>query len=298
MLQLNYGGASERITCPHRDADVPSADVNITILDASGTELLASTAATKGSVSTTLSAAASAGAKNITVAANTGMVVGNPIVLTDASGRSEPCEIEGINSTAIALKSRLSRAYASSDAVTDAHIYYDADISDTDDFSKTIYYQALFSSTDWDETRGIIFRVVDIKSTNPITFDDVKAWASHVDIIRDSKDESMLDKPRDNAWNLIKAKLRASGRDPDVWRDSAECANIGGLLACGLFLAEHGHYDLSERYVGNPPGMGGLFVSYWADFAKAPTWFDTDQDRNVDIDERQTPRTARLGRGL
>lgn len=298
MLTLDYGSDSQRITCPHRDGVVPSQAINVVILDAGGSELLSSTAATKGTLDTTLSSAASAGSKSIAVADATGAVIGAPIILTDAAGRTETAEIEGVDGTTIYLVSRLSRDYASSDDVDTAHIYYDADISDTDDFGKDVYYQAIFSSTGWEESRGVLFRVVDLVPSNPIRFEDVRRWVQNLDEIRDSHDKPLVDDARDNAWELIKTKLTAMGRDPEVWRSVDEVRLTGGLLAGGLFLLAHGNYEQARHLIGDPPGMGGLFSWHWQDFGATPQWYDENQDRSLDSGEKRRPVSNRLRRGL
>jgi hypothetical protein len=301
MLVLAYGETGQRITCPHRDAAVPSGSVTITILDESGTELLASTAATKGTFSSTLSTAASAGARSIVAAGVTGLTVGEAIVLTDTGGQTEVAQVEAVNSSTkvITLGDRLARAYASSDAIKSALIYYDADLSTVATWVKGIYYQAIFDCSTWTAgPRSVLFRISDLASTCPITYEHVKRWVPHASVLRDSYDPDGLDDARENAWSIMTALLRGSSRDPDVWRDAADVGLCGGLLAAALFLQAHGKDGFAENLAGKPVGTGGLWRVYWDELGKAPAWFDDDQDRARETGETTPRKNTRVGRGL
>lgn len=301
MLALAYGRSSQRITCPHENAAVPSGDVNITILDDAGSEVLASTAASKGTLSTTLAAAASAGDRTITTADASGAADGEPLVIEDVEGRSELAIIDGAETTTdtIALRDRLSRAYAiTTSTVKSAHIYYDLDASNTDDWPVDVYYQALFSCSTWASIRPVVFRIVDVQTLSPIGFEDVRRWLPHVSTFRDGYDAPSLDEARSSAWSVLRAKLRAAHRDPDVWRDAPDVASVGGLLAAALLLLSHNKPEQAHELAGEPIGTGGLFAAYWADFVAAPGWFDTDQDRVRDAQESIPVADTYVRRGL
>lgn len=307
MQVIQYDRASQRLRCPHRETSVPTAAVYIQILDAGGNEVLASTAATKGSLSTTLSALAALGAKSITLTAVTGLSVGDRIVLTDTHGRSEVCVVVGLASSAktVALQDRLSRAYASSDTVKAADIYYSLDASAETTWPKG-FYSAIWECTEWSRPRITMFRIADLGAPNPITFDHVRRWCSYLDTLRDGHDDAGLTVERDAAWRMIKAKVRAAGRDPETLReledggDSAveSIADAGGLLAAAMFLSSHGHSEYAKTLAGEIPGEGGMFASYWGDIVSTPTWFDEDQDRGVDGLEMREAASSTLRRGL
>ena len=300
MLVLSYEETSQRITCPHRDVAVPAGDVTITITDDAGSSLLSSTAATKGSLSSTIATAVSAGARQITVADASGVSAGDPIVLTDDYGRTETAIADGAETTTdvIQIRAPLERSYAVGDAVASALIYYDADISDTDDFSKGSYYQAIFDCSTWGGARAVLFRVLDLQSYNPIDLRHITRWAPQVMQLRDADDGEGFANERDASWDIICTRMRSVGRDPDVWRDADDAASVAGLLAAGLVLLNHGMLDQSELLIGNPPGEGGTFAQLWRDFASSVGWFDEDQDRKVDGFERRKPMPSYLGRGL
>jgi hypothetical protein len=300
MLTLAYGESSQRIECPHRGEAVPSVAVTVSITDESASEVLASTAATMGALSTTVAAAVSAGARQITLAAVTGLSVGETIVLTDAYGRTEVVVTSGFSATSriVQLVAPLARAYAAADIAKSALIYYDADLSDTDDWPVGAYYQAVFECASWSGARAVMFRVVDLASSNPIELAHMTRWAPQLAQLRDGDDGVDFANERAAAWSLIEGRIRAAGRDAAVWRDSSDAANVGGLLAAGLALMNHGQLELSESLVGIPPGEGGIFARAWGDFAALAGWFDEDQDRAVDRVERRRAVTHHLGRGL
>ena len=300
MDALTYGSSSQRLTCPHRTEAVPSNAVNITLLDEHGTELLASTAATKGAFSTTLSVAASVGDRSVTLTAVTSLTEGEPIVIEDAEGRSELAEVEGIDTSGKVahLRDPLSRDYAPGSTAVSAHIYYDADISVTTTFLKATHYQAIWECSDWAMPRATMFRIVDITTDNPITFEDVRKWIPDVGSQRDDDDDPQLTDQRDAAWDLIRGKLKASQRDPDTLREAPELKVVGGLLAAAIFSFQHNRPEVAEQLGGDPVGSGGLFLFYWGATGKVPLWFDYDQDRSRDLGETKKPRRTKIGRGL
>lgn len=301
MIELAYGRSSQRIWCPHQGAAVPAGDVTITILNDQASELLAATTATKGSLSSSLASAASAGAKNITVSDASGVSVGHPIVLTDAQGKTEIATVEGVETTTdtLTLRDRLSRAYAAtSTTVKSAAVYYDLDASDTDDWPIDIYYQALFSAATWASVRPVVFRLVDLQTLCPIAYADVRKWIPYASDLRDGFDASDLDEARDNAWSFITSRLRASGRDPAVLRDADTLSPAGGALAAAFFLFAHDRTDLAHELAGSPIGTGGIWSVMWEDASKGLVWYDEDQDRARDGAETRPLRGRLVGRGL
>ncbi len=301
MLELAYGRSSQRIPCPHLGESVPSGAVSITILDDAGTEILASTTATKGALSSTLASTAASGARIITVADAAGASVGDTIVIADATGRSEVCTIEGVETTTdtIRLRDRLSRAYAvTTSTVKSAMVYYDLNASSTSTWPIDIYYQALFTCSSWSSVRPVVFRLVDLQTLSPVTYEDVRRWLPHASDLRDSFDAPGLDEARQNAWSMIQTRLRAAGRDPAVLRDAADVSPAGGLLAAALFVLAHDRADLAHELAGDPVGSGGVFAGYWAELSKVLAWYDEDQDRARDDSETRSLRGRLVGRGL
>jgi len=300
---LQYNHAGQVIVCPHRGEAVPSSIVNITIQNSGGTETLAQTPATKSSFSTTLSANAAKGAKNIAVTAVTGLSVGDPFVLADSHGRTELCVASGIDTSAltIALQSRLHRAYASGNAAEGALISYTLDTSaDTDTWAKRSDYSAVFECTDWTAVRAVVFRIVDGSTSNPIEFEHVRRWVQNVDIVSDDHDDPELSDCRNNAWDLIRTIIdgSADGADTDVWRDASKASVVGGLLAAAIFSLQHGHVDYAHELAGDPLMSGGLYVTYWEAFRKHQAWYDRNQDRIVDTYEPRRVTSRRVRRGL
>lgn len=299
-VTVAFGQASQRVVCPHRDASVPATDVTVEVLDeAGGTIIEAGTAATKGTFSTALSADAAIGDRSITVASTAGLALDEPIVLADAAGRTEVHEVEGFAGTTVHLKDRIGRAYpATTTTVKSALVYYTLDASDTAKWPVDVYYQAIFSCSSWGGPRGVLFRVVDLEETNPISLRDMKGWVAHLDILRDGSDSVGLNEARDAAWELIRSRLEALERDPAVWRGARQARSVGGMLAAALFLWTHGHREDAKDLAGDPLGSGGIFAMHWQDTLKAIGWFDENQDRVVDRGERVTVGSTRVGRGL
>lgn len=298
-IVVSYGYTGQRVTCPHRDEAAPAGAVTVDVLDSDGEALITDGAATKGALSTTLAAAASAGARSITVASSTGVSVGDPIVIADSKGRSEVHTVEGVTTGVIALKDRLARAYAiTTTTVKSGLIYYSLNASDTDVYTVGTHFQAVFECSTWTAPRAVIFRVADLATANPITFDDVKRWLPHASVMRDSYDSAGLDEARDMAWQIISTRIEAAGRDPLKWRDSDRVKALGGLLAAGLFCVSHGQLEMAMQLVGDPPGAGGIYAGLWSDTARLLLWFDEDNDRSIDRGEIKSFAPIRLRRGL
>lgn len=297
---VTYDRAAQRIVCPHRDTAVPSGGVTITILDSAGAEKVASTAASKGALSTTLgAAAAAAGARSITVGSISGAAAGDPIVISDAAGRSEVAIIEGLSGTTIQLRDRLSRSYAiTTSTVKSALIYYDLDASDATAWPPDVGFQAIFDCTTWSAPRIVLFRVVDAPPACPIEFDDVRGWCPDASQIVDSNDQSNAADYRAAAWEIIRTRVESMGQDPEVWRGERAVRSVGGLLAAGLLLLAHGRVERSRALVGDTPGDGGLFASHWSATAASLGWFDEDQDRAVDRGEQRPIGSGLLRRSL
>jgi hypothetical protein len=300
MQLVAWGEASQVLWCPHRDTSVPAGDVNVRILNAGGGEVLSGVTATVGTLSTTISSAATAGARTITVADETGARVGDPVVITDAQGRSEVHTIDGATTNTISIRDRLSRDYAIGATVISAAVYYTLDASSTSTYPADAYYQALFENSNWTAERAILFRVVDFAhDESPIRYEDLRRWIPHASALRDSYDDADLDEARDTAWEILRTRIEASRRDPEVWRGEERIRSVGGLLAAGLFALSHGHDTMGERLIGvDPPGDGGLFAAHWENTIRTLGWFDTAQDRGVDRGEVDTLSTYRVRRGL
>ena len=88
-----------------------------TLYSPGGSELQASTTATKGA-STTLDAAAAAGQKTVPVTATTGIAVGDVLWPVNALGQTEPVVVDGVTSgVSITARHNLRHAYASNDVI-------------------------------------------------------------------------------------------------------------------------------------------------------------------------------------
>jgi hypothetical protein len=301
MLAVAYGQSGQRLTCPHRDSAVPTEAVSITILDLTGAEVLAATAATKGTLSAKLDGTTLAGARELEVDNAAGCSPGDTIILTDSYGETEVHTVRGVNTTSdiIQLEDRLHHDHAKDDTAKSATIYYSLNASSTGTWLKGGPYQAIWTCPGWSSPRATLFNVVDLATTNPVTLEHVRRWVPNLSTLRDTYDDPDLQSYRDNAWEMIRARLAAAARNPDIWRDADEVAVAGGLLAAGLFLLDHGREDLSRRLIGDePPGEGGIFARYWGDLEKTPAWFDEDGDRSLDTYERRQPVSTTVGRGL
>jgi hypothetical protein len=300
-LILTYGGTSQRITCPHLGQAVPSGDVTITITDEHGTTKLSSTNATKGSLSSTLASAATHGSRRITLADAAGISAGQPLVITDAWGRTETLFAEGGETATdvVVLRDPITRDYAVGATVKSALIYYDANLSATATWGIDLYYAAVFACSSWSAPRVVTFRIVKYPGLEcPITFEHVRAALSAVGFLRDQYDAPDLDDVRLSAWRFIEAELYAGGRDPATLRDPERLAQAGGFLAAALFLHGRGSRELAEHLAGNPVGTGGFYGTYMGRVMKVPAWIDRDQDLVRDEGDTMPPRRGYLRRGL
>ena len=298
MLTLTYGGDDQRITCPHEGQAAPTA-VTVTVLDERGATVLAVTPADLGDASTTLTAAASRGDTVLAVLATTGVEPGEVVALGVGTHEVEIAEVIGVTASTLTLRERLARSYPSGTAVETATIYHDLDATDTDDYPAGSYYQAIFDSADWAHPRGLVFRLATRRGADcPITYEDVRQWLPHVSSTRDAYDAPSLDEARESAWAVISARLRASGRDPVVWRDKADVGPVGGLLAAAVYCLAHGRVELAHELAGEPIGSGGIWAGYWTAFEAAPAWFDANEDGIRQTGEARTRGSRTLRRGL
>lgn len=298
MLVYSYDRSSQRIVCPHRQIAVPPANVSLAIYDDGGTSLVSWTAATKGTFATSLSVAAAAGDTSITLEALTGLTIDEPVILT-AGSETELVQVQRFTGSTATLRDPLARSYPVGSSAKSALIYYDADFSDEDTYPIGTYYQAAFRSTAWTEVVAQVFRIVDWKTTNPITYDKMRQVLRHQAAIRDGHDKPNLDAPRDLAWDMIKLRISSDGRDPDVMRDTKEVALAGAFLAAALYvMGKANGLEKAEALAGDPIGSGGIYESQYQLLTKLPIWFDKDQDHNIDSGEIQTPASNRMGRGL
>ena len=297
MLTLAYGRGSQRITCPHYDEAVPSGPVTITILDDQGNTILASTSATKGALSTTTSAAASAGATTVVLTAITGLAVGDAFTLSE-DGEAELVVAQRVDAAGVTLRDPLSRSWSSGATAKSAQIYYDASLTDTDDYPVGLYYQARFDCTTWKASRSLVFRVVQMSTENPITYEHMRNVLSHLAALRDSYDSPSLEGPRSLAWEVITAKLLAQGYDPAVLKDPERLAVAGGMLAAALFcLGRPNGGEMAADLAGQPIGSGGLFGEYFKAISEIPHWYDRSQDGIRGEHETRVPRKKPLRYG-
>jgi len=298
LLTLVHGSASQRIVCPHLGEPVPTSDVTVAIQSSAGTELLPATAAEKGALATVLAAAAATSDRSITVGDTSGVDIGDPLVLTDTYGRDELTWCDGVDPTSdvILIHPPLARPFGVADVVTSALIYYDADISDADDYPVGLYYVAIFECADWNRPRIVVFHVARYPEDCPITYEHVQRVLSSVGFLRDSYDEPDLASPRSVAWDMLEADLLGLGRDPRTIRDLERVARVGGFLAAALFLLDRGGEGLAGRLAGDPVGSGGTYRLQLERVLAVPQWVDRDQDLIRDPGEMRAQRGRTFGR--
>lgn len=295
-ITLAYGKASQRLTCPRLEEAVPAAAVNVQLLNSDGTELLAATAATKGTLSTTLTVAGDRGDTEITLAAVAGLAAGEPLVLGSGVDQ-ELVECRRIAGLVVALAEPLARDWAIGATCKSRWIYYDADLSDTGDFPIGLYYQAIWTCTGWGHVRAQVFRVAQRATVCPIEFDHVRRVLPQVGSLRDGDEDPDLSGVRETAWQLMSAMMLAEGIDPETLRDPERFAQAGGALAAALFvMARPNGMELARELAGSPPSTGGLFLEWYRRARSVPHWVDSDQDATRDDHEsRVGPRRMRVG---
>jgi hypothetical protein len=300
-LVLTYDRTDQRIECPHLGQAAPAAlvDVTVTIYDADGESVITDDAE-KGEADTTLTVAAARGARTITVDDASDVDQAQPLVITDAWGRTELVRAEGgeVVTDTIALEDPIARDYAIGAAVKSAFIYYDADLSDEATWPIGLY-TAVFSCTSWSAPRAKVFRIVRTPALEcPIAYENVRAALSSIGFLRDQYDPPDLDDVRLAAWQYLQADMLSSGRDPVTLREPERLAVAGGYLAAALFLVGRGNPDTVKTLAGDPPGSGGFFRSFYDKAMAVPAWFDRDQDLARDHLEEQLPRRTSVRRGL
>lgn len=295
-VSLAYGQTAQRLTCPRLEAAVPAAAVNVQLLDADGVECLAATAATKGTLSTSLTVAGDHGDTEITVAATAGLTVGEPLVLGSGVDQ-ELVKCTRVSGLVVTLDEPLSRDWAIATTCKSRWIYYDANLSVTATYPIGLYYQAIWTCTDWHYIRAQVFRIVNRETICPIEYDHVKRVLPQVGSLRDPDDDPDLADVREAAWQLMSAMLLSEGIDPSTLRDPERFAQAGGALAAGLFVMSRPNgLDLAREFSGSPPGSGGLFLEWYRLARSVPHWVDCDQDTVHDeYERRKGPRSIRRG---
>jgi hypothetical protein len=295
-ITLAYGKSGQRLTCPHRDAAVPTNAVNVQLLDSDGSELLAATAATKGTFSSTVATAANPGDTTIVMAGVAGLVAGEPFVLSSGVD-SELCEARRISGATVTLRDPLARSWAVGTTAKSALIYYDANLSSTSTYPVGLYYQAIWTCSDWTSIRAQVFRIATRATVCPIEYEHVRRVLPQVGALRDGDEDPDLEGVRETAWQIMSAQLLAEGIDPETLRDPERFGQAGGALAACLFvMARPNGLDLARELAGSPPGSGGLYRA-WFDLARRiPHWVDRDQDAaRDDAETRVGPRRMRRG---
>jgi hypothetical protein len=298
MLTLAYDRDSQRITMPHRGLAVPSANVSVAIWDDGYNEKLTWAAASKGTFSTTLSTAATAGAISLSVNSLTGLTVDEPVILTEGS-RTEQVTATKFTGSTVTLKDPIAYDYTTACTAKSALVYYDADFTTETTWTKGNYYQAAFRSTAWTEVVALVFRIVDWQTVDvPITYEDVRQVLRHNSCLRDGSDSPNLDEPRELAWKMMQSRLLADGRDPDVFRDTEAIRVAGSFLASALFVMTKANgLELATMLAGDPVGSGGIYEIQYQQAGNAATWLDRNQDHKRTSDEMMTPRNYRVRRG-
>lgn len=293
---LAYGQSSQRLTCPRLEEAVPTAAVNVQILDGDGNELLAATAATKGTLSTTVGVAADVGDAEVTLAATAGLTAGEPLVLGSGVDQ-ELVECRRIAGLVVTLKDPLARSWAVGATCKSRWIYYDANLSTTATYPIGLYYQAIWTCTDWHHIRAQVFRIATRATLCPIEYDHVRRVLPQVGALRDGDEDPDLEGVRETAWQLMSAMLLAEGIDPETLRDPERFAQAGGALAAALFvMARPNGLELARELAGSPPSTGGLFLEWYRRARAVPHWVDRDQDASRDeYESRVGPRRMRVG---
>ena len=191
-VSLAYGQTAQRLTCPRLEAAVPAAAVNVQLLDASGSELLAATAATKGTLSTTPSVAADRGDTEVTLTAVAGLTAGEPLVLGSGVDQ-ELVECSRIAGMIVTLAEPLARDWAIGATCKSRWIYYDATLAATATYPVGLYYQAIWTCADWHHVRAQVFRIVERETVCPIEFEHVRRVLPQVASLRDGDDDYRRD---------------------------------------------------------------------------------------------------------
>ena len=299
MLTLAYGRSGQRIWCPHRGDVVPASTVSLVIYDDGG-DGLATTTATKGALSTSLAVAVAQGVREIVVSPPTGATRNDWVAVVGDDGQAEVVKAVGVDSTAksMTIAPQLDRGYSAGDLVKSASIYYDADLTETDTWVKGLYYQAVFSCSEWATSRVVVFRIVSDQTDNPITFEDVQRVLPAAGVYRGADTTAELDHHRDLAWRIICGRLLSLGHDPATLRDTEVFAEAGGILAAALMMQTRpGGVETARALAGDPCGSGGLFAEHWQSIVSSPMWFDADQNRKRRAAEMRTAqRLVRRGR--
>lgn len=295
-ISLAYGKTGQRLTCPHRGDAVPTNAVSVQLLDSDGNELLAATAATKGTFSTTVATAADPGDTTIAMTGVVGLSAGEPFVLSSGVD-SELCEARRISGTTVTLKDPLARSWAAGTAAKSALIYYDADLSTTATYPIGLYYQAIWTCADWGHIRAQVFRILTRETVCPIEYEHVRRVLPQVGALRDGDEDPDLEGVRETAWQIESAMLLSEGIDPQTLRDPERFGQAGGALAAALFvMARPGGLELARELAGSPPSTGGLFLEWYRRARAVPHWVDRDQDAaRDDTESRVGPRRMRRG---
>ena len=266
--------------------DSRPSSATITIFKPGGEELVASTAATVDSLSTTVASKTSD--EVFVVASASGFVVGRKYLLIGAGGDSSPIEISEIDGTTITLAHPPAIPVAVSDSIVGLRVSYTLASSKTGE--RDLYYRAewLVTPTSGD-VQGIqsTFDVVRMQFTDPCTSDTVKRYLSFQfpsAISRYSSEE--LNNIAERASNMVTRAVDSIGRRAHLY-GSPEMFTEAGLIAMKIVLADDGlipqagQLDVLE-YLEN---LRRSFKSH-VHQATQSGWYDKDDDGVVETGEK------------
>ena len=287
MRQIPYNNAAATLYFAYPPGwDIDSiTGVNITVNNTAGTELLAADATTLFTA-TTLDAATTVGADNVSLTAVTGATEGRPYYIpSSSSGKSEHlvCRYVDTSGKNVYVERELRAAHASGAAFKGTYCTYDLDTSTVADFTTT----------------GANSQLVIIWT--PVGSDDLPIYERAEVAISDyqaSDFESRFEMLYPREHQVIKAKTQPMA---DYYDESREQLRIAlrsrgfqmnravdqSLLTPALLAHTRYLVTLSggDKWVGEREAAMGEYVRQFETLCSESLWIDMDQDLIEDADE-------------
>ncbi len=260
--------------------------VNITVTRDTGTEVVASTAATLGFTASTLSSATTRGATTIVTAADISLSPGDRLrIAASASGPAEDCEVEFYASATktATLKRELNHAHASGAAVSPLWATKAIDASTEADYPLGGKYLIQWVNANADDIPATEYAEVVKRKMQILGFEQDFAlrFRDLHEVIR--KRWAAFERA---TYDMMRAEWLAEGRKFDRFVDQSRGMEYAIQTLRRIVVDTHGDQWAAEREPAMKAAKEALRITL-----NTENWSDDDQDLVVEEEEVATSTT-------
>jgi hypothetical protein len=277
----------------------PSSTPSVQILDQYGTVITAAatTYVTQDTVSTTLSAGASAGDKSVTLTATTGGEVGVEYLITSTLGEKERVIVRSINTSSkvVTLDEPLEYDHASSSTFVGTRFYRTLQTAEVDELAELYRARATYAVGGLNYTLEVPFDVVLVPLPNLLSAAYIKANRPGIMAQEHAETRgSDFAGLRDQAWDRVRKGIRRMGEgDDERWRPAlvrtGDDLELWGLAEFDLLALQNGVDVLPGDWSG-PEALQELRERVSAAKSEALLtlhWLDKNEDDSRGEDEER-----------